>query len=82
MGASCPPAPQSYRCHVILTEPRGSANQIRTFDRACELVLALDCLFSSIMRVFLHHLFLFSFFYLCSKVATKMNQCSSHNDHA
>ena len=28
IGASCPPAPQSYRCHVILTEPRGSANQI------------------------------------------------------
>ena len=27
-GASCPPAPQSYRCLVILTEPRGSANQI------------------------------------------------------
>ena len=29
IGASCPPAAQSYRCHVILTEPRGSANQIR-----------------------------------------------------
>ena len=28
IGASCPPAPHSYRCHVILTEPRGSANQI------------------------------------------------------
>ena len=28
IGASCPPAPQSYRCHVILTEPRGRANQI------------------------------------------------------
>ena len=28
IGASCPPAPQSYRCLVILTEPRGSANQI------------------------------------------------------
>ena len=32
IGASCPPAPQSYRCHVILTEPRGSANQIMTFS--------------------------------------------------
>ena len=28
IGTCCPPAPQSYRCHVILTEPRGSANQI------------------------------------------------------
>ena len=27
IGASCPPAPQSYRCHVLLTEPRGSADQ-------------------------------------------------------
>ena len=31
IGASCPPAPQSYRCHVILTEPRVSANQIMLF---------------------------------------------------
>ena len=29
IGASCPPAQHSYRCHVILTEPRGSANQIK-----------------------------------------------------
>ena len=28
IDASCPPAPQSYRCLVILTEPRCSANQI------------------------------------------------------
>ena len=38
IGASClffkcPPAPQSYRCHVILTEPRGSANQIIWWSR-------------------------------------------------
>ena len=31
IGASCPPAPQSYRCHVLLTEPRGSANQIISY---------------------------------------------------
>ena len=31
IGASCPPAPHSYRCHIILTEPRGSANQINGF---------------------------------------------------
>ena len=30
IGASCRPVPHSYRCHVILTEPRGSANQIIT----------------------------------------------------
>ena len=28
IGASYSPVPQSYRCHVILTEPQGSANQI------------------------------------------------------
>ena len=39
LGASCPPAPQSYRCHVILTEPRGSANQIIHWD-GCLLTLS------------------------------------------
>ena len=40
IGASCPPAPQSYRCHVILTEPRGSANQ-----KSLSVFLADKCVF-------------------------------------
>ena len=43
IGASCPPAPQSYRCLVILTEPRGSANQImHTVFKTCCWLLTAD----------------------------------------
>ena len=38
VGASGPPAPQSYRCHVILTVPRGSAKQI-IMEEILEVVL-------------------------------------------